>query len=510
MAPHKGRLAIKSFDDLLPAPRSSLPLTPSRGTAAVRSPEERASPCGCSHAEAEALRFELPDAGSDCFKDKDFIAPKGTVPKIGFELDLNYGASTRRPPLAFDDPDRVGTETPLEGKNITRHRINKEGFRLEGDGNRIEIGTKRFDLTGAGRLKMHEVLEKVLEVVDDLKTRCAAAEPDIALGYPQSTGAPRHFVFPDLQSPAACVFSLTKVRKRKDGPLRPYYASDCSIAAAPQATFDLPLAKIDELVAIIESSESKRVPGRAFSGPSWARQGLRSKALYEARDAVNQSRAAHIQAGTLLSNQTEVTESSFSPTLVGLLILMVSYLRTSDLTYIDGVDYEKFAKSYLPLNVKNPFRLLFADLTDTEKRVFNSLYDNPRTKLWRLARPGATAADGGTKLFPARVHGNLRCFFDPLPTWNDFVQKTIENTPHLRNKICSSKKKGEGEDCEVLFAPLSRILPYETGSRRVTVEMRRLAFDWVYPKGREKNGRQHPGWAEMTETLFDLAQVLNK
>jgi V8-like Glu-specific endopeptidase len=68
----------------------------------------------------------------------------GNLPAINFEFDMNYGASTVRPPLEQPDHDTVYS---LEGKKITTHRIKQEGFRLEGDGNRIEIGTKHFELS---------------------------------------------------------------------------------------------------------------------------------------------------------------------------------------------------------------------------------------------------------------------------------------------------------------------------------------------------------------------------
>jgi hypothetical protein len=275
-------------------------------------------------------------------------------------------------------------------------------------------------------------------------------------------------------------------------------------------TFALPLARIDELVGFIEASEKKQVAGLAFSGPSGRRQGVRSVALYEARKAVNDSRNAHLNARTALPGPSIVTAANFTPALQGFLILMVSYLRTGGLAYTTK-DYESFAKAYLPLNVKNPFRLLFADLTPTEQLVFTKLYDSPRTKLWQLAKPGATAADGGNTLFPTKTHGHQTCWFDPAPTWNDFVEKTVTNTPLLRTEHCPGKdKKGEDPGCEVLFAPLSRILPHQKGSRRVTVEMRRLGHNWVFSHPFEKEGVHFPGWIEMTNALFDMALVLNR
>jgi hypothetical protein len=98
-----------------------------------------------------------------------------------------------------------------------------------------------------------------------------------------------------------------------------------------------------------------------------------------------------------------------------------------------------------------------------------------------------------------------------VPTWDGFVALTVTNAPLLRNNMCvGAEKKGEDVGCEVLFAPLSRIIPYEPGSRRVTVEMRRLGFNWVLSDGYEKDGVKHPGWSEMTQALFQMALDLNK
>lgn len=431
----------------------------------------------------------------------------GNLPAIGFEFDMNYGASTVRPPL--EQPDNA-TVYSLEGKHITTHRIKQEGFRLEGDGNRIEIGTKHFELSDSGRTEMKKVMKDTLALVTDLKRQCDKAEPDLSLGYPTEVGAPRYFTPSYLESGVACLFPLGFSQKKR------YYAKWCALGASPQATFTLPLARIDELVTIIkESSEGKKVAGRSLSGPTGYRQGLRSRALYGAQKAVNASRKDHIKAKTQLSNGDAVTSANFTPTLQGLLILMISYLRASELPYDrtpnGSWDYEDFAKAYLPLNVKNPFRLFYADLTAEEKRVFNHLYDTPRENLWKLAKDRATAADGGNQLFPRFVKGHQECWFDPVPTWDGFVALTVTNTPLLRNNMCvGTEKKGEDVGCEVLFAPLSRIIPYEPGSRRVTVEMRRLGFNWVLSHGYEKDGIQHPDWSEMTQALFQMALKLNK
>ncbi|HZN74448.1 MAG TPA: hypothetical protein VFC00_22495 [Micromonosporaceae bacterium] len=435
------------------------------------------------------------------------IISAGPVPaSINFELDLAYGASTVSPPLLYDGSATWGaTVYSLEGENISTHRIKADGFRLEGDGNRIEIATKPFELNAAGRTEMRSILSAVLDVADQLRDGCAAAHP-ARLGFPPSVGEPQYFAPAWLEPAAACVFPLGLSGKD------PYYRNNCGVWAAPQATFSLPLAKIDDLVTRIQKSEGLGVAGRAWSGPSGWRQGVRSVALYEAQRFVNASRLGHLRAKTVLSDGTVVTDKNFTPAVQGLLILMVSYLRTGGLPYVTGVDYEVFPKAYLPLNSKTPFRLLYDDLSDAEKAVFSELYggSGARTNLWRLADPTATASAGSTKLFPPRTHLKQLEFFTTEPTWDEFVELTMTNTPLLRTVPASKVKKGEDVGCEVLFAPLSRIMPYEVGSLRLTVEMRRLGFNWVpaHPFT-DKKGTRRPGWKDMVEALYRLALDLN-
>ena len=445
------------------------------------------------------MELQAPAAGPRCYT---FTQPT-VVPSIGFEFDLGYGASKVRPPL---DPTArsdawEASVYDLEGKNITKHRIAADGFRVEGDGNRLEIATNHFPLTDAGRADMRRVMRSVLGFVDDMARRCALTRPDRTLGFPSSAGAPRHFVMPSLETRAACVFPLAL------DPRKAYYRDGCTVAASPQATFTLPLARIDDLVTSIRRSERHRVAGLALSGPSGDRLGDRSVALYDAQRAVTADRSRHLRAGTVVSGVGPVTAAAYSKNLQGLVILMVSYLRAGELTY-GPKDWEIFAKAYLPLNVKNPFRLLFADLSDTEKRTFKALYDAPapagRTALWQLARPGATSTAGATSLFPANVQEHQRGWFDPPPTWDDLVAKTVNNQPLIRTQS-GPEKKGEDVGCEVLFAPLSRAFPYEPGSLRVMVELRRIGFNWVFAHA---NG-DRPGWSTMTARLFDLARELN-
>jgi V8-like Glu-specific endopeptidase len=456
--------------------------------------------------EQESLGADLEEENFKEFIEKCYdvtTTRKGVVPAIGFEFDTNYSASTVNPPV--NPADGLGSSVyALEDKYITTHRYDVDGFRTKGDGNRIEFATKPFELTDAGRKEMSKVMKTVADLIAGLQKQCGAAKPLKTPKYPATAGQPRPVKPVYMESGVACITPLSL------NPKLSYYASECALGGSPQATFTLPLARIDKLVDRIEKSEKSKIAGVALSGPIGFRQGVRSVALYDARKAVNDSRDQHIRVGTQLSNGDAVTGSNFSPALQGLLILMVSYLRTSEIPY-GTADYEEFAKAYLPLNVKNPSRLLFADLTADEKRVFTELYDNPRTNLWRLAKSAATAADGANQLFPGKVKEHQKCWFTSAPTWDDFVERTVKNTPLKRIKFCKGAwKEGEDVGCEVLFGPLSRIIPYEIGSRRVTVEMRRLGFNWVMPHAHIRGGVKHPGWLEMTAMLFEMARELNK
>jgi hypothetical protein len=315
-----------------------------------------------------------------------------------------------------------------------------------------------------------------------------------------------HFSPKWLVGDAKFVYSMRLNNKQ------PFYNFVCRVAASPQATIEIPLSSINELVTIIHKSEGLNTPGATLSGPEYFdaktkkrwRQGVRSQALYDAQDMVNKSRNHHIGKQTQLPNGKPVTAANFSRTLQGLLILIVSYLRTSELRYADDLDTEPFAKAYIPLNVKNPFRLLFTDLSADEKEVFNGLYDSPRVKLFALAKKGSAASvqDGDKPLFPARVLANQREWFVNVPTWNDFVEKTVTNKKLLcAGPFCgATKKKCHLKDCEVLFAPLTSIIPHKKGSRRVTIEMRRLGWQWVWSTR----------WKEMTKMIFRISKSLNK
>ena len=130
-----------------------------------------------------------------CYK---ILSTTARPASIGFEFDLSYGASTTCPPLKPDRDPVTGLAWQasvygLEHKNITTHRMKKDGFRLEGDGNRIEIATKPFELNPAGRREMQAVMKAVLDLVTSYQRQCGLWRPkaaDRALGFPSAVGPP--------------------------------------------------------------------------------------------------------------------------------------------------------------------------------------------------------------------------------------------------------------------------------------------------------------------------------
>ncbi len=441
------------------------------------------------HSQAKALSYEQEVGGAVC----NPITKAKVKPAIGFEFDINYGSTEDSVPPPHPDYSR-------EGKKITKHKKSVHGFRLKGDGNRIEIGTIPFDFTNSGRIEMENVMNQIQQLIKKITNVCERTRPARSLGYNKKTGPPRYFEPPEKKKKVGSIFPLSFYPRKQ-----PYYARGCRMGASPQATLTIPLGKVNKLVTVIKSSEKYGwAPGKALSGPRRARQGTRSVALYDAQQMINISRNWHIKHRTKLSDGSEVTTSNFTPTLQGLLILMLSYLRTSELKYSARRDYEIFAKAYLPLNVKNPMRLLYSDLTPSEKRVFKELYYNPaagvKRVLWRLAKKNASLSDKDNQLFPAKVAGHQKLWFTDPPTWGDFMNKTVNNIPLLR-EVDHHVGKGKGEfvGCEVLWAPLSRLMPHEAGSRNVTLEMRRLGFDWV----------RSYRWKAMVRTLYRIGKELN-
>ncbi|GAB3558314.1 hypothetical protein [Spirosoma fluminis] len=436
-----------------------------------------------------------------------------SAPTIGFEFDINYGASEVDPP-----PADVSYET--DGKKITTHTTKADGFRLKGDGNRIEIGTKPFEVTAAGKKEMQATLLAIVKLTEEFDSLCrkATLHPNTntapyktnkvgkkIVGRPISI-YPKYLIKGEVCPVSKASYDIQSIFPI-EGQYTYYRQKIFSVGASAQVTMAVPLSKISELVVHIQSTEKFDKSKFPLSGHSKYRLGLRSDAVYKALEAVQKSRRYHIRRKTKLSDGTLVTETNYTKDLEGLVILMVSYLVTGVLP-VDSKDYEQFAKAYLPLNVKNHFRLVFADLSDPEKQVFKELYFDgvKQFNVFRLAYKFKPADDilafgKASELFPAKasLHWSV---YTKRPTWFDFIKMIVDNTPLTQAKdfagsSCSVKSvKGD----EVLFVPISKSLDYTKGSKVVLIEMRRLGLRMIASSE----------WTKLTNTLFSLAEKLNK
>jgi hypothetical protein len=405
----------------------------------------------------------------------DAIAAFLRKPTVGFELDVHYG-------LMKEVLLAAGLAMPADGAILSDHTWAADGFLVKLDGPRLEINTRPFETTAAGKAELQKTIDRIKEFADDLAERCANAPRETVSGC---TGSARPFTHPRF--PAVRIVKLPFKKAFKD--------DDCRVWAAPQATLTIPLSKVRTLVQRINESEGKG-PGKALSGAApRARMGLRSDALYRAAAEVKRARR------TL----------TFSDDVEGLLILLASYLWTSELTYKFprpgvpaklGEDYEPFGKAYLPINVKTPFDQVFSKLLSAaDQQVFRNLFADgaARVNLFRLARPsGATLADGNRKFLPTgpmdggrpTVHDNQAvpppAGVGVVPTWNDLVTHTVDPT-HL----------GLGNR---LLVGLSKPIDVSTTQPRVALELRRIGWASVYSDQ----------WPKFMTSMLDLTEELSR
>jgi hypothetical protein len=314
-----------------------------------------------------------------------------------------------------------------------------------------------------------------------------------------------------------------------------FHPTNCTVWASPQATITIPLSKVAALVKAIQSTEGKG-PGVALTGDNdknsdgtakhW-RMGLRSLALYRARDAVDKAlkQLDAKRPRLILTDKREVNKTTLSQDLRGFLILLATYLWTSELTYqFDPAqarfDYEPFAKAYLPVNVKASFSEIFRKLlTPADQLVFKEVFavgsvpskglgllapqlstllrqitqGAARERLFRLARPAATAADGTRKLFPPgpkelgldSVYERQKAEFGSVPTWDDLVEHSLNST-----------HRGWGDR---LMVPLSKPIEVNKTTPRVALELRRIGFNAVFDSR----------WEGLMRRVFKMVSQLN-
>ncbi|MGI6455244.1 MAG: hypothetical protein ACOX5R_06420 [bacterium] len=431
----------------------------------------------------ERTRFEheFADLGIREFQ----IASPAAPATLGFEFDVHYG-------LLRSVVTDAGKSMPSDGDQITSHSSSTDGFKVKLDGPRLEIATKPFTVDAAGKKELDDAIKKIITFSNELSNGCKnAAQKDIPIAGVQ--GKPRPFTHSKT-----LISGLPIVRLPFAGKFDPKV---CSVWASPQATLTIPLSKVEALISEIKKTQGK-APGIALTGSSQHRMGLRSDAVYNAVSAVNKSWNSIVnqRPKLTLSDGTEVNRTTFTPNLKGFLILLASYLWTSELRYHFADpkprDYEPFAKAYLPINVKAPFSAIFKDLlTAGEQLLFREIYatGSARVRFFQLAKRNATLADGSTKLFPPgrkelgrdSIHERQRLEFGTVPTWDDLLAHTL-NPAH----------KGWGDR---LMVPLSNIISLSHTKPRVPLELRRIGFNAVF----------NHQWKNLMNNIFKLTKKLN-
>jgi D-alanyl-D-alanine carboxypeptidase len=382
---------------------------------------------------------EPEDEEQENFAPFDFLKSFFRNPTVGFEFDVHYGPIPALPDTRLGDV-------------LSSHSKSSDGFEVKLDGPRLEINTRPFETTDAGRKELQGTAVLINSFAEELWTGCRNATP---VGVPGFSGA-RPFSHPKVTVPIGKLPVGGKF-------------TNCSVWASPQTTLTIPLARVATLVERIKASEGDG-PGLALTGGSTARMGLRSEALYRAHREVKKARRA----------------AAFSDDLEGFLILLASYLWTSELPYrfpapgerVNGAvhDYEQIGKAYLPINVKNPFHQVFKTLLSAaDQQVFRNRFADgaARVKLFRLALPaGAALSDGDRKFLPPGrtvsgvpdvVHQFQRDgFFGVVPTWNDLVEHTLDPTHRGWN--------------DRLWVTHSTMKDIDDTRPRVLLELRRAGF----------------------------------
>jgi hypothetical protein len=398
-------------------------------------------------------------------------APKPAPATIGFEFDLNIGLNrdvfTAR---AADMP--AGSTFPPEYEEVTDHvgrdKADKvvDGFKLTRDGIRLEIATVPIAVDDDKAFAA--VVKNVVGFARELEAARAKVRPDRAISVSGTGGHPVRFTHARTK-----ISKLPLVVAARGGSGSLAWPADTEVWAAPQATITIPLERVGDLIDAIEQS-AKRSRGAALTGGPKLRLGVRTDIVVAAKRRVLADRKARL--GTTLSDKSKVTTADYTDRLAGLLILMTSYMLCGEM--LDSRDYELFAKSYLPINVKTPFwRLYQSALSDRERMVFKELYFRKRENFFALAKDGATSSDAGKELFPPRVRGPDLARFHASPlTWGLLLRNTVNGRPLKVTKDNTVKKKSHKKGDEVLFAPLSSIIPFNKTRPRVALELRRIGF----------------------------------
>lgn len=421
-------------------------------------------------------------------------ATPAAPPTIGFEFDLNVGLS--RDVFAARAADMPsGSTFPPEHVELTDHvgrdSTDKvvDGFKVTRDGPRLEIATVPIAIDDDA--SFGAVVKKVVGFARELEAARRKVKADRKITVSGIAGHPARFTHA-----RTIISKLPLVIAARGATGRRRWPADTAVWAAPQATITIPLERVGDLIDAIDKS-AKLGRGSALTGRPKQRLGVRSDFVVTAKRRVLADRTRKL--GAKLSDKSTVTVSDYTDRLAGLLILMTGYMLCGEV--LDSNDYELFAKSYLPINVKAPFWQLFKfGLSDRERLVFRDLYVTRRENFFALAKDGATAGDASKELFPPKVRGpDLDRFHTTRLTWGTLLDNTVNGTPLIVTKDNTVTKKKHAKGDEVLFAPLSTIIPFDKTKPRVALELRRLGF------------AEHPVrfFEPLMKTVRDLTRRLN-
>jgi hypothetical protein len=459
--------------------------------------------------ERHALERELADLGLREYWGPRLPAVWPAPPAtIGFEFDLNYGLNQG----VFDELVRrghlpAGTAFPPDHAQLTDHKkldvggSFADGFKTQRDNLRLEINGTPIKVDDDATFTAF--VREVKKFANELLAASKPKRPDTSITVPDIRGHPIWFEHPRTLIPRFPLVIAAKGSRRRNT-LR--FPAEKDLWAAPQATVTLPLARVGKLILAIDKTakdpDTRGVPGRALTGAgSDQRLGVRSDLAVKAHWRVDQDRRQRLRANTVLSDGSRLTDADFSPALTGFVTLLVMYMLTG--VEVDPRDKdEEFAKGSLPLNVKTPLWQVFASaLSAKERLVFKDLYGDAakRANIFKLAKPGATAAAGATRLFPSRTHWDLDRFFHSPPTWDMLIDLTVAGTPLRVDKPNTVVKAGHAPGDEILFAPLSSKIDFSVTNPRIAIELRRIGFE---PVGWRR-------WEGLMERVRDLTRQLN-
>ncbi len=428
---------------------------------------------------------------------EDQVAGGGRSKDFKLELELNYGMER----AVGGAPQGVpfGGGLPEDTK-VTTHTKASDGFEVVMDGPRMEIETRRIGLEQPAELD--RIMRNILGFVRDLRRACQNHSPrTIPASANPRAGKVRDFHLPVFASPDFRAFPIKDSRKQKT-----WFRQSCRVGVSPQCTIDVPLESVMAFVIEIKRSQG-RGRSRRWTGRSSSRAGLRSDALYDAQKAVLKSFRAQSAAG-------RATNRQLTRKLAGFMILLVQYLRTSEIRYhkpdrpgdsgftkpdAGSRDHEQFAKAYVPLVVHTHFHVMFHDiLNSSERTVFMNLYGNPavRQNLFDLAldRPGSKS--GSAELFPARTRGIQMREFGSVLTWDQLVDSAIDVSKPIKDTAgnislptpLSTASKG-----------VAKTGPAGARVGGVRLEMRRMGYRWWRPNE----------WRRMGRRLYNIARKLN-